>query len=325
MYNKESTLHQEEQVQVPVKIQDNLPAISILREENIFVMPASRAGTQDIRPLHIAILNLMPTKIVTETQLLRLIGNTPLQVEVTFLRTASHVSRNTPMEHLETFYKTLDEVQDVNFDGLIITGAPVEQMDFEEVRYWEDLTAIMDWAEDHVFSTMYICWAAQAGLFYRYGVQKYPLEQKMHGVFSHHVVKRTAPLVRGFDDWFNAPHSRHTEVRADDVAAVRDLDILAVSPEAGLYLAASRDGRHVFVTGHAEYDPETLKNEYERDRAKGMDMPVPRHYFPNDNPSREPMVTWRAHANLLYANWLNYYVYQETPYDLAKLPRHSQK
>ena len=252
---------------MPVKILDNLPAISILREENIFVMPASRAGTQDIRPLHIAILNLMPTKIVTETQLLRVIGNTPLQVEVTFLRTASHLSRNTPLQHLEAFYKTFDEVREQNFDGLIITGAPVEQMDFAEVRYWEELTAILDWAADH------------------------------------------------------APHSRHTEVRLEDIEKVPDLEVLAVSPEAGVYLAASRDGKHVFVTGHAEYDADTLKNEYERDRAKGLPIAVPRHYFPDDNPSREPLVTWRAHANLLYANWLNYYVYQETPYDLSQLAK----
>ena len=324
-YNRGESALQEVKAKVPVKILDNLPAISILRQENIFVMPASRAGTQDIRPLHIAVLNLMPTKIVTETQLLRILGNTPLQVEITFLRTASHLSRNTPLEHLEAFYKTFEEVQDVNFDGLIITGAPVEQMDFEEVFYWEELKTIMDWAAEHVFSTMYICWAAQAGLFYRYGVQKYPLAQKMHGVFSHRVVKREAPLVRGFDDWFNAPHSRHTEVRAEDVAAVPDLDILAVSPEAGLYLAVSKDGKHVFVTGHAEYDADTLKNEYERDIAKGMDMPVPRHYFPNDNPTQEPIVTWRAHANLLYANWLNYYVYQETPFDLSKIAPEAKK
>ena len=306
---------------MPVKIMDNLPAAAILAQENIFVMPASRAAMQDIRPLHIAVLNLMPTKIVTETQLLRVIGNTPLQVEVTFLRTASHTSKNTPTEHLEAFYKTFEEIREkqLKFDGLIITGAPVEQMEFEEVRYWEELTRIMDWAQRHVFSTLYICWAAQAGLFYRYGVKKYPLQEKMHGIFSHRVVCREAPLVRGFDDWFNAPHSRHTEVRADDVAQVGELDILAMSPEAGLYLAASKDGKHIFVTGHSEYDAETLKNEYERDRAKGMDMPVPRHYYPQDDPSCEPMVTWRAHANLLFANWLNYYVYQETPFDLSQL------
>lgn len=304
---------------MPIRIQADLPAIEVLESENIFVMTHERAALQDIRPLKIALLNLMPTKIETETQILRLLSNTPLQVDVELLHMASHVSRNTSSYHLNTFYKTFADVKDQRFDGLIITGAPVEQMEFAEVRYWEELTAIMDWAADHVFSTMYICWAAQAGLFYRYGVKKYPLAEKMHGVFSHRVVKRTAPLVRGFDDWFNAPHSRHTEVRAEDIAAVPDLEILAVSPEAGVYLAASRDGKHVFVTGHAEYDADTLKNEYERDKAKGLPVTLPRHYFPNDNPTQEPLVTWRAHANLLYANWLNYYVYQETPYDLSKL------
>lgn len=306
---------------MPVKIQDNLPAIDILAKENIFVMTTSRAAQQDIRPLHIAVLNLMPTKVVTETQLLRVIGNTPLQVEVTLLRTATHLSKHTPLEHLETFYKTFDEIQDTSFDGLIITGAPVEQLEYESVFYWQELTAIMDWAQKHVFSTMYICWAAQAGLFYRYGVEKYPLPSKMHGVFAHRVLNRQAPLVRGFDDVFNAPHSRHTEVLMEDLVRVPELEVLACSDEAGAYLIASRDGKHVFVTGHCEYDADTLKNEYERDRAKGMDMPVPRHYFPDDDPSREPMVTWRSHANLLFANWLNYYVYQETPYDLGALLR----
>ncbi len=306
---------------MPVKIQDNLPAIDILAKENIFVMTTSRAAQQDIRPLHIAVLNLMPTKVVTETQLLRVIGNTPLQVEVTLLRTATHLSKHTPLEHLETFYKTFDEIQDTSFDGLIITGAPVEQLEYESVFYWQELTAIMDWAQKHVFSTMYICWAAQASLFYRYGVEKYPLPSKMHGVFAHRVLNRQAPLVRGFDDVFNAPHSRHTEVRMEDLVKVSELEVLACSDEAGAYLIASRDGKHVFVTGHCEYDADTLKNEYERDRAKGMDMPVPRHYFPDDDPSREPMVTWRSHANLLFANWLNYYVYQETPYDLGALLR----
>ena len=235
---------------MPVKIQDNLPAIDILAKENIFVMTTSRAAQQDIRPLHIAVLNLMPTKVVTETQLLRVIGNTPLQVEVTLLRTATHLSRHTPLEHLETFYKTFDEIQDTSFDGLIITGAPVEQLEYESVFYWQELTAIMDWAQKHVFSTMYICWAAQAGLFYRYGVEKYPLPSKMHGVFAHRVLNRQAPLVRGFDDVFNAPHSRHTEVRMEDLVRVPELEVLACSDEAGDYLIASRDGKHVFVTGH---------------------------------------------------------------------------
>ena len=304
---------------MPVKILDNLPAISILREENIFVMPASRAGTQDIRPLHIAILNLMPTKIVTETQLLRVIGNTPLQVEVTFLRTASHLSRNTPLQHLEAFYKTFDEVREQNFDGLIITGAPVEQMEFAEVRYWEELTAIMDWAADHVFSTMYICWAAQAGLFYRYGVKKYPLAEKMHGVFSHRVVKRTAPLVRGFDDWFNAPHSRHTELCREEVDACPALRVLAESGRAGLHILATDSGRQIFVCGHMEYDRDTLRLEYERDVKRGLPIAVPENYFEDDDPAKGVVFRWRSHANLFFSNWLNYYVYQETPYDLEKL------
>jgi len=304
---------------MPVKIVDNLPAISILEHENIFVMTASRASQQDIRPLHVAVLNLMPTKEVTETQLLRVIGNTPLQVEVTFLHTATHESKHVSSEHLDTFYKTFEEIKDDNFDGLIITGAPIEQIDFEEVHYWEELKTIMDWAQEHVFSTLYICWAAQAGLFYRYGIEKHPLPQKMHGVFHHKVLMKHEPLVRGFDDWFWAPHSRHTEVREADIAACPDLDILASSPEAGVYLIASKDGKHIFVTGHGEYEHDTLQKEYERDRNRGMDIPVPKHYFPNDDPTQRPIVTWRAHANLLYANWLNYYVYQETPYDLSQV------
>ncbi|MDR3084906.1 MAG: homoserine O-succinyltransferase [Christensenellaceae bacterium] len=301
---------------MPVKVQDNLPAKEILQNENIFVMTSSRADTQDIRPLYIAVLNLMPTKEVTETQLLRVIGNTPLQVEVVFLHTATHVSKNTSREHLSAFYKTFDEVKHRKFDGLIITGAPVEQLEYENVTYWEELTTIMDWAQKHVFSTLYICWAAQAGLYYRYGVPKYPLERKMHGVFPHKVLDRRAPLLRGFDDVFNAPHSRHTELRQSDIEKINDLKILSVSEEAGVYLVVSKDGKQVFVTGHSEYDADTLKKEYERDHAKGLAMPVPRHYFPNDDPSQEPLVTWRSHANLLFANWLNYYVYQETPFDL---------
>lgn len=278
---------------MPVKILDNLPAISILREENIFVMPASRAGTQDIRPLHIAILNLMPTKIVTETQLLRVIGNTPLQVEVTFLRTASHLSRNTPLQHLEAFYKTFDEVREQNFDGLIITGAPVEQMEFAEVRYWEELTAIMDWAADHVFSTMYICWAARPASSTATASRNTPGRQDARRLLPPRGQAHRCPWCAGLTTGQRPPF-RHTEVRAEDIAAVPDLEILAVSPEAGVYLAASRDGKHVFVTGHAEYDADTLKNEYERDKAKGLPVTLPRHYFPNDNPTQEPLVTWRA-------------------------------
>lgn len=306
---------------MPVKIADNLPAVGILQNENIFVMTTSRAMTQDIRPLHICVLNLMPTKIVTETQLLRVIGNTPLQVEVTFLRTASHISRHTPLDHMEMFYKTFEEVQDVYFDGLIITGAPVEQLEFESVTYWEELTTIMDWAQKHVFSTMYICWAAQAALYYLYGVKKRPLANKIHGIFAHRLLETKVPLVRGFDDVFNAPHSRHTEVRPEDIRAVKDLQLLAESDEAGAYLAASRNGKHIFVFGHSEYDAATLKNEYERDKAKGMEVQIPSHYFPGDDPGRLPLVSWRSHANLLFANWLNYYVYQETPFDLNHLAK----
>lgn len=303
---------------MPVKVPDALPAVATLEQEGIFCMTETRALMQDIRPLHIAILNLMPTKEVTETQLLRRIGNTCLQVEVTFLQTASHVSRNTTQEHLQAFYKTFDQVKDQKFDGLIITGAPVELYDFQEVHYWEELTTIMDWAQKHVFSTLYICWAAQAGLYYRYGVPKRQLDQKCSGVFRHQVLQNV-PLTRGFDDVFYAPHSRHTEVLIEDVQQVEDLDILAVSEDAGLYLCASRDGKHVFVTGHSEYDPETLSLEYHRDIGKGMDVPVPANYFPNDDPTQSPIVRWRAHSNLLFANWLNYYVYQQTPFDLHSI------
>ena len=304
---------------MPIKIPNDLPAAATLQSENIFVMPETRAVTQDIRPLEILILNLMPTKIVTETQFARLLGNTPLQVHLEFLHTRSHVATHVSAEHLFTFYKTFDEVRDRRYDGMIITGAPVEQLPFEDVEYWQELCSIMDWSRTHVHSTLHICWGAQAALYHHYGIEKVPLEKKLFGVFPHRVEYKNPILLRGFDDVFNAPHSRHTEVRAEDIAAVPDLEILAVSPEAGVYLAASRDGKHVFVTGHAEYDADTLKNEYERDKAKGLPVTLPRHYFPNDNPTQEPLVTWRAHANLLYANWLNYYVYQETPYDLSKL------
>ena len=304
---------------MPVKIPDHLPAAKTLQDENIFVMTEQRAVTQDIRPLRIALLNLMPTKIITETQLLRLIGNTALQIDVTMLRTATHASRNTAPEHLSAFYKTFDEVHREKFDGLIITGAPVEQMPFEEVNYWRELTHIMDWAVGHVFSTLYICWAAQAGMYYRYGIQKHDVPRKVSGVFEHHVLMRNTKLLRGFDDVFWAPHSRHTEVRAEEINAVPELSLLATSPEAGVYLVASNDGKHVFVSGHAEYDADTLKAEYERDTAKGLDIAPPAHYFPNDDPEAEPMVRWRAHANLLFANWLNYHVYQETPFDIDRI------
>ncbi|MBE5765657.1 MAG: homoserine O-succinyltransferase [Clostridiales bacterium] len=300
---------------MPVKVPNNLPAVQVLQNENIFVMTEERASMQDIRPLRIAILNLMPTKEVTETQLLRVIGNTPLQVEVTLLRTATHLSRNTSTQHLEAFYKTFEDVRNEKFDGLVITGAPVEQMEFEEVNYWNELTQIIDWAEEHVFSTFYICWAAQAGLYYHYGVRKYPLEKKCFGVFEHRVLLPGHPLMRGFDSVFFAPHSRHTEVRSEDIATVDNLDVLAASADAGMYIAASPRGKRVFVTGHSEYDPNTLRLEYERDVNKGLEIEVPKNYFPDDDPTKPPCVRWRAHSNLLFQNWLNYCVYQETPYD----------
>jgi homoserine O-succinyltransferase len=304
---------------MPIKIPDNLPATEILTNENIFVMTEERAQRQDIRPIKIAILNLMPTKIVTETQLLRLIGNTPLQVDVVLLHPQSHLSKNTAAEHLETFYKVFDEVKQEKFDGLIITGAPVESMGFETVNYWEELTQIMAWSKHHVYSTFHICWAAQAGLYYHYGIPKYPLDAKLFGVFKHRIVKQNVPLLRGFDDQFWAPHSRHTEVRAADIVQEPQLEILAESAEAGVYLVKALGGRQIFVTGHSEYDPLTLKAEYDRDREKGQAIELPQHYFTNDDPTQAPLVRWRGHANLLYSNWLNYYVYQETPYDLNEL------
>lgn len=304
---------------MPVKIQDNLPAVQVLREENIFVMTEERAVSQDIRPLRVAILNLMPNKEVTEAQLLRVIGNTPLQVEVTLLHTATHESTNTSKLHLDAFYKTFDDVKKEKFDGLVITGAPVEMMRFEDVDYWEELKRILDWAETHVFSTLLICWAAQAGLYYYYGIPKYELGMKCSGVFPHTVLAPNHPLMRGFDARFYAPHSRHTEVRAEDILAVPELTLLSVSEDAGVYIASSPLGKRVFVTGHSEYDPNTLKMEFERDMKKGMNVPVPCNYFPDDDPSREPVVVWRAHSNLLFQNWLNYCVYQETPYDPEKI------
>jgi homoserine O-succinyltransferase len=304
---------------MPVKIPDNLPAVQVLRDENIFVMTEKRAVSQDIRPLRVAVLNLMPNKEVTETQLLRVIGNTPLQVEMTLLRTATHRSVNTPKLHLDSFYKTFDDVKHKKFDGLVVTGAPVEKLRFEDVDYWQELTAILDWADTHVFSTLFICWAAQAALHHHYGIPKYPLGSKCSGVFPHTVLEPNHPLMRGFDSVFYAPHSRHTEVRASDIAAVSDLMLLSVSEQAGVYIAASTLGKRVFVTGHSEYDPNTLRMEYERDIERGMDVPVPCHYFPDDDPTKEPIVVWRAHSNLLFQNWLNYCVYQETPYDPEKI------
>ena len=307
---------------MPVRIPTTLPARVILERENIFVMGHERAEQQDIRPLRVAILNLMPTKVQTETQLLRLLGNSALQVEITLLQTATYQPKNANSDHLIAHYKTWDKVRNEKFDGLVITGAPVEQMPFEEVDYWDELCAIMDWARTNVFSTLYICWGAQAGLYHRYGIQKYPLSQKMFGVFEHKVLARNEKLLRGFDDTFLAPHSRYTEVRLADVEKVDELKVLAASDDAGLYLATTRNGRHIFVTGHSEYDPLTLKGEYDRDVQQGLPIEVPRNYYPEDDPSQPPLVRWRGHANLLFANWLNYHVYQVTPYDLKHIPQH---
>jgi len=304
---------------MPVNIPDNLPATETLTNENIFVISQARAAHQDIRSLRIAILNLMPTKISTETQILRLIGNTPLQVDITLFLPVSHQPKNTPEEHLLSFYQTFNEIRDQKFDGLIITGAPVEQMPFEHVDYWPELKDIIDWSHDHVYSTFFICWGAQAGMYHQFGIPKYPLAKKMFGVFPHTITNRNEKLLRGFDDIFYAPHSRHTEVRRSDIEKVPELKILSESEQAGIYIAASRDGRQIFVTGHSEYDPLTLKGEYDRDIKRGLPIHVPNNYYPSDDPSKEPVVRWRGHSNLLYANWLNYYVYQETPFDLQQI------
>jgi homoserine O-succinyltransferase len=304
---------------MPVKIPDTLPAMGILESENIFVMGEKRAQHQDIRPLRLAILNLMPTKITTETQLLRLLGNTALQVEIELLHMDSHESKHTPPEHLLEHYSSFKEIRDQKFDGLIITGAPVEQLPFDEVDYWPELVELMDWARSHVYSTCYICWGAQAGLYHYYGVPKYQLKDKMFGVFEHTVNIRFERLLRGFDDVFYAPHSRHTEVRREDILAVPELVLLSESAHAGVYIVISTDRRHVFVTGHSEYDPLTLQSEYVRDVNKGLPIAVPKNYFPGDDPAREPIVRWRGHASLLFANWLNYYVYQQTPYDIGSI------
>lgn len=310
---------------MPVKIQDGLPAVEALARENIFVMTQQRAATQDIRPLRIAILNLMPTKQATETQLLRLLGNTPLQVEVTLLHTGSYASKNTEQTYLDTFYRTFDEVKKEHFDGMVITGAPVEQIQFEDVSYWSELVELMDWADHNCFSTLYICWAAQAALYHFYGIEKHLLNKKLFGVFPHNVLDRSNPLVRGFDDIFYAPHSRHTSIFVTDAAQVPDLNILATSNEAGLYLAASQDGSRVFVTGHSEYDAETLGLEYQRDVNAGKPITVPKNYYPNDDPTQKPILSWRSHGSLLFANWLNYFVYQQTPYDVNAIAEERAK
>ena len=304
---------------MPIKIPNLLPATQVLLNENIFVMTETRAMTQDIRPLKILMLNLMPQKIATETQIARLIGNTPLQVELELLQTATHKSTHTAAEHMLAFYKTFDEVKHKKYDGMIITGAPVEQMAFEEVDYWEELCTIMEWSKTHVTSTFHICWGAQAGLYYHYGVKKYPLEKKMFGVFEHSLDYKQSILFRGFDDTFVVPHSRHTTCRREDIEAVPELKILASSAEAGVFVCATDRGRQIFVTGHSEYDADTLKNEYFRDKNAGLPIEVPKYYFPNDDDTQPPIVKWRSCANLLYSNWLNYFVYQSTPYNIEEI------
>lgn len=304
---------------MPIKIPNKLPASKVLAGENIFVMDETRASSQDIRPLQIGILNLMPTKITTETQLARLLGNTPLQVEVELIQVSTHKSKNTSEEHMLAFYKTFDEIKDRNFDGFIITGAPVETLEFEEVDYWEELCEIMEWTKTHVHSTFHICWGAQAALYYHYGIKKYPLEKKLSGIYKHTVTYKNPMLLRGFDDVFHVPHSRHTTVKIEDIKKCKEIKILACSEEAGLYAAATNKGRQIFITGHSEYDRDTLKNEYLRDLQAGLNPDIPENYFPDDNPEKEPVVSWRGHANLIYSNWLNYFVYQSTPYDITTI------
>jgi homoserine O-succinyltransferase len=304
---------------MPIKIADNLPAKRTLEAENIFVMSEKRALTQDIRPLKIAILNLMPTKITTETQLLRLLGNSPLQVDIELVKTQSYQSKNTPAEHLLTFYKTFDEIKNNKYDGMIITGAPVETMEFEEVDYWSELAGILEWTKSNVTSTMHICWGAQAALYYHYGIKKYRLSKKMFGVYEHKIKRRTKMLMRGFDDVFYAPHSRYTEVLEEEISKVPELEVLAVSDKAGVYLVTSKKGKQIFIMGHCEYDDVTLSQEYYRDLDRGLDTDLPENYFPDDDPKQRPKVLWRAHANLLFSNWLNYHVYQTTPYDITKI------
>lgn len=304
---------------MPVNIPDQLPAIGLLKQENIFVMDETRASHQDIRPLKLVILNLMPLKINTETDLLRLLSNSPLQIEVDFLKIKGHTSKNTPPEHMKAFYQNFDRISHKKYDGMIITGAPVEHLPFEEVTYWNDLKQIMDWAMSHVYSTLHICWAAQAGLYYHYGVPKYPLPEKMFGVFRHTLSDDKLPIFRGFDDEFWVPHSRHTEIQRRDIEQVEGLTIISESEESGVNMVIGRGGRQVFITGHLEYSRYTLDGEYQRDTAKNLPIQVPVNYYPENNPARQPLIRWKSAANLLFANWLNYYVYQETPYNLAEL------
>lgn len=304
---------------MPLNLPSRLPAVEILKSENIFVMDSQQASTQDIRPLRIVILNLMPLKITTETDLIRLLSNTPLQIEVDFLKISGHISKNTPVEHMMTFYKDFSTLRNENYDGMIITGAPVEQMPFEEVDYWKEVSEIFDWARTHVTSTLYICWAAQAGLYHFYGVPKYPLPQKMFGIFKHKVYDHQNPIFRGFDDEFYVPHSRHTEVRKSDIEKVPELTLLSESEESGVYMVMARGGREFFITGHSEYSPYTLDTEYRRDLDKGLPIEMPLNYYWNNDPKKGPLVRWRGHANLLFSNWLNYFVYQQTPYDIREI------
>jgi len=312
---------EKEVIGLPIKVRDNLPAIETLNNENIFVMTEGKALKQDIRPLEILVLNLMPTKITTETQLLRVLGNTPLQINVQFMKTATYMPKNTPQLHLQSFYNTFDDVKHKKYDGLIITGAPVETREFEDVAYWDELCEIMDWSKDNVTSTLHICWGAQAGLYHHFGIKKYDLDRKLSGVFEHRVCedKRHKILLRGFDDEFYAPHSRNTEFRREEIEKIPELEILAESDEAGVYIVSAKDGKQFFVSGHPEYDNMTLSNEYFRDLDKGINPDIPKNYFKNDDPSTTPVVRWRSHANLLYSNWLNYFVYQMTEYDLNKI------
>ena len=306
---------------MPLNLPDKLPAIDLLKEENIFVIDNSRASTQDIRPLKIVILNLMPIKITTETDLIRLLSNSPLQIEVSFMKLKSHTSKNTPIEHMKAFYRDFECMRNEKFDGMIITGAPVEHLEFEDVNYWDEIQDIFNWTRTHVTSTLYICWAAQAGLYHHYGIPKYPLDKKMFGIFEHHICEGMSklPIFRGFDDVFFVPHSRHTEVRKEDILKVPELTLLSESRDAGVYMVMARNGREFFVTGHSEYSPLTLDTEYRRDLDKGLPIEMPRNYYVDDNPDKGVLVRWRAHANLLFSNWLNYFVYQETPFNIEDI------
>jgi len=304
---------------MPLRLPDRLPAIDLLKKENIFVMDDSRAHTQDIRPLRIVILNLMPLKVTTETDLIRLLSNTPLQLEISFMKLQSHTPKNTPVEHMMMFYRSFETMRNEKFDGMIITGAPVETLDFEAVEYWDEICDIFDWAHTHVTSTMYICWAAQAGLYFHYGVPKYPLEKKMFGIFPQYPLDPSLPIFRGFDDVFSMPQSRHTEIHREDILRRKALTLISESPQSGVSMVLARNGREIFITGHLEYAPDTLDKEYRRDAGKRDDVEMPVNYYMDDNPDNPPLVTWRAHANLLFANWINYYVYQETPYNIEDI------